>query len=93
MASPLKGNMQPTDFADADCRVSPWVWVTGWDHAPWIKGYRIWVCRCSAFWFQRHEWARSDRNSTELDDWIFTGHRHSGTFAPHMLPAPTEDEA
>jgi hypothetical protein len=93
MASPLlKGNLQPTDFADAVCKVSPWVWVDGaWDHAPWIKGYRVWVCRCSNFWFQRHEWARTDRNSTETDAWIFSGHRHNGQFPAHMIPVPEED--
>lgn len=96
MAAPLlKGNLQPTDFADAECKVSPWVWVEGrpeWANSPDIKGYRIWVCRCSAYWFQRHEWARSGRNSTEMQEWIFSGYRPYGRFDPHMLPAPTEDE-
>ena len=89
MASPLlKGNLQPTDFADSECRVSPWVWVS-WEAA---SGYRVWSCRCSGFWFQRHEWARPGRNSTEVEPWIFSGYHPHRRFEAHLIPAPPEDD-
>lgn len=84
----LKECLEPTDFADADCRVSPWAPFTG----STFTAYRIWVCKCGkGYWFQRHEWAIEGRNSTRLDDWIFSGYSPYRKWEPHLLPAPKDD--
>lgn len=85
---PLRDNLQPTDFANADCRVSPWVDFPHYGN----RAMRVWVCKCGNYWFQRHEWHREGRNSTELDEWIFSGYYHNKQHAPHMLPAPALED-
>jgi hypothetical protein len=82
----LKKNFEPTDFADADCRVTEWADFDGFND---VTGYRIWECRCGGgWWFQRHEWSRKDQNMTEMENWIFSGYHPRRTFLPHMTPAP-----
>lgn len=49
---------------DPECRVSPWRHVEG------LPPFRIWICRTSLGWFQRHEWQVQGRNSTDMEDWI-----------------------
>ena len=91
----LRDNLQPTDFADADVRVSDWRFVEDapeWGHTT-VTAYRIWVCRCSNWWFQRHEWARKGRNSTDLDEWILYGYWPRKEWDAHMKPAPKDYEA
>lgn len=81
----LKKNFEPTDFADAECR------VTGFApfESPHAVAYRIWVCRCGeGYWFQRHEWAKEGRNSTEMGEWLFTGYSPRRAFPAHMIDAP-----
>lgn len=84
----LRDNFQPTDFADAECRVSEW-WHADFHTA---KATRVWVCRCSAYWFQRHEWMIEGKNQTEFDDWIFSGYFPHKRWADHMKPAPKLDD-
>lgn len=81
----LKRGLQPTDFADSDCRVSEWREFLHYG----IKAYRVWVCRSGMFWFQRHEWQREGRNQTELDPWIPTPIKR---FHEAMMPAPEDYE-
>ena len=82
----LKKNFEPTDFADADCRVTPWMPFDGYNGT---NGYRIWICKCGAgYWFQRHEWTKEGRNSTELDEWLFAGYSPGRTFDVHLIEAP-----
>lgn len=89
----LKNNMQPTDFADSECRVSEWVEPSG---APWagslVVAYRVWECRCSAYWFHRHEWLKQGENQSQMDDWQFYGYHPRRTFAAHMKPAPNLED-
>jgi hypothetical protein len=88
----LRDNLQPTDFADAEVRVSDWVAVEGkpgWE-GKMVEGYRVWECRCSNWWFLRHEWARPGRNSTEIDPWILSGYWPRRQWAAHMTPAPKD---
>jgi hypothetical protein len=80
----LRDNLQPTDFAEADCRVSPWSEFRYHN----CVAVRVWVCKVGNYWFQRHEWQIEGKNATQLDDWIFSGYRHGKSHAPHMLPAP-----
>lgn len=81
----LRDNLQPTDFADADCRVTEWVPFDG--HGG-ITGYRIWMCKCTHHWFQRHEWAVEGKNQTRIDDWIYSGYDWRRTWTGDWLPAP-----
>lgn len=82
----LRDNLQPTDFADADCRVSSWV-----DHGHYgVVAYRVWQCQCSSYWFQRHEWQLEGKNQTRMDDWIFSGYFPQRRWQPDMVPAPKE---
>lgn len=76
----LRDNLQPTDFADAVCRVSNWTPhpYYGFSHV------RVWLCKCGNHWFQRHEWARRDANQTDLDEWIYSGYSASRVFPEHM---------
>lgn len=82
----LRDNLQPTDFANAICKVSPWVSY----EAHGVSGYRIWECSCGAYWFQRHEWSVPGQNSTKMDEWIFQGYFPRKTHAAHMVPAPKD---
>lgn len=84
----LRDNLQPTDFADADCR------TTGWVHFGHhgMRAYRIWECKCSSYWFQRHEWQPESGNQTRMDEWIFAGYFPHRRWQPHMRPAPREDD-
>lgn len=77
----LRDNLQPTDFADAECRVSDWRPhpYYGYSHV------RVWLCKCGHHWFQRHEWAREGANSTQVDDWIYSGFSISRRMPEHML--------
>jgi hypothetical protein len=85
----LRNNFQPTDFADADCRVTEWNKFDGYNG---VNGYRIWVCKCGGgYWFQRHEWTREGRNSSEMDDWIFSSYSPYRKWGGHYLPAPKDD--
>lgn len=84
----LKNSLEPTDFGDSDCRVTRWMPFQGTT----ANGYRIWVCKCGGgYWFQRHEWSKEGRNSTELDKWIFSGYSPFRSWDSHLAPAP-EDE-
>jgi hypothetical protein len=77
----LRDNLEPTDFADAVCRVSPW-------HPFGHYGYsenRVWLCRCGGHWFQRHEWAQDGKNHTQTDPWIYVGYSLTRTFPSTML--------
>jgi hypothetical protein len=69
MGGLLRDNLEPTDFADADCRITDWN-EFGYHGRP---AYRIWFCICNGHKFQRHEWQIEGRNSTELEDWIYLG--------------------
>lgn len=77
----LRDNLEPTDFADAVCR------VTDWHPHPHfgMTAYRIWLCNNSGHWFQRHEWAVEGRNQTRLDEWLYSGFSKTRGFgaAPH----------
>lgn len=68
----LRDNLQPTDFADAVCKVTEWNQYTP-DFAPDLKAYRIWICNCGNHWFSRHEWEYNGRNQTKMDDWLYSG--------------------
>lgn len=81
----LRDNLQPTDFADADCRVTDWVPFEG--HGG-CNGYRIWVCKCTYHWFQRHEWSFEGRNQTEMGERLYTGHHHRRQHEQQYKPAP-----
>lgn len=84
----LKGALEPTDFADADCRVTEWVDFK----QQTTDAYRIWICKCGkGYWFQRHEWSKPGRNSTEMDEWLFVGYSPYRTFPPNMTEAPALD--
>lgn len=76
----LRDNLQPTDFADAVCKVS------GWTAHPYYgyESVRVWLCKCGNHWFQRHEWAKAGVNSTELDEWIYAGFSNTRKFPAHM---------
>lgn len=82
----LRGNLQPTDFADAEVRVSDW---RDFPHQS-CKAYRVWVCRCTNWWFQRHEWAMEGRNSTQMDEWILSGYWPRRQWEPHLKAAPKD---
>jgi hypothetical protein len=84
----LRDNLQPTDFADADVRVSAWRDFDGFN----ATAVRVWICRCSSWWFQRHEWAREGKNSTDLEPWILQGFYPRKQFDAHMKPAPKDFE-
>lgn len=84
----LRYGLQPTDFADADCRVS--AWREGDFHG--YSAVRVWACRVSGgYWFHRHEWAQPGKNSTALDDWSFYGYFPRKQWEAHMQPAPDLD--
>ena len=77
----LRDNLQPTDFADAVCRVSSWKTFG-------FHGYsenRVWLCRCGGHWFQRHEWAEDGKNQTRIDPWIYAGYSITRKFPPSMF--------
>ncbi len=77
----LRDNLQPTDFADAVCKVTDWNPFDGYT----AEGYRIWVCRCGFHWFQRHEWLIKGKNQTQLDEWIYNGMNRTRQFDPHFI--------
>jgi hypothetical protein len=82
----LRDGFQPTDFADADCRVGSW-----WHHDfhGLYSACRVWVCKCGkGYWFQRHEWVKVGANETSMDDWIFAGYSPDRAWPAHMVPAP-----
>jgi hypothetical protein len=81
----LRDNLQPTDFADADCRVTDWTPFKGYNGC---NAYRLWMCKCTHHWFQRHEWAYEGRNQTEMDEWLYVGYHHRKEHAPHYKTAP-----
>lgn len=82
----LKKSFEPTDFSDADCRVTRWMPFKGHDD---VNGYRIWVCKCgNGYWFQRHEWSREGKNQTDIDDWLFVGYSPRRAWDDHYEPAP-----
>jgi len=86
----LRDGLQPTDFADAELRVSEWYHH---DFYGRYSAYRVWVCKCgNGYWFQRHEWARTGANSTELDDWLFSGYSHSRKWNAGMKVAETPED-
>lgn len=85
----LRDNIQPTDFADADCRVTEWVPFSGYGG---INAYRIWVCKCTNHWFQRHEWAREGSNQTDIDEWIYSGYDTRRQWTGYWEPAPDMSE-
>lgn len=80
MIAKFKKEMEPTDFLDSDCRISDWHNLT-----PELK-CRIWMCKCGFYWFQRHEWHKSDKNHTEKDEWIFTGYSTTKRFRDGLYP-------
>lgn len=82
----LRDNLQPTDFADAEVRVSDWVDF----HGSKCTAYRVWICRCTNWWFQRHEWQIEGLNSTRMDEWILNGYWPHRKWAQHMKPAPKD---
>lgn len=83
----LKKNFEPTDFADADCRVTEWYDWTYFDGE--IGAYRIWICKCgNGHWFQRHEWRYDRRNQTDIDGWIYSGYFPRREWRGHFDPAP-----
>lgn len=78
----LRDNLEPTDFADADCRVTDWQdFESGRDAGP--IAYRIWICKCTNHWFQRHEWQYAGRNSTEIEQWLYSGYYPRKQFREH----------
>jgi hypothetical protein len=81
----LRDNLQPTDFADAICRVTQWMPFDGHNGE---TGYRIWICRCTHHWFQRHEWSKAGANQTEVQDWIYVGYSPRRQFDAHLIPSP-----
>lgn len=83
----LRDNLQPTDFADAEVRVGEW-WHS--DFYGGANACRVWVCRCTNWWFQRHEWSFNDRNSTQIDPWILYGYYPRKQWEPHFKPAPKD---
>jgi len=64
----LRDNLEPTDFADADCRVTDWIKFNE------KESYRIFICKCTNHWFQRHEWREDGKNETRLEKWIYFGY-------------------
>lgn len=84
--SPLKGNLQPTDFADSEVRVGNWHYADFYN----ANACRVWICRCTNWWFQRHEWAHEGRNSTTMDPWILSGYWPNRKWPAHMQPAPED---
>lgn len=72
----LKNNMQPTDFADADCRLTDWMDFNAYGY----RSYRIWLCKAGNHWFERHEWLREGKNDTSLDEWLYRGICYSDLF-------------
>lgn len=84
----LKNSLEPTDFADADCRVTRWMPFEG--TSP--NGYRIWICKCgNGYWFQRDEWSSEGKNSTQMEHWIFSGYSPYRTWGAHYQPAPKDE--
>lgn len=86
LAMKLKDNLEPTDFINADCRLTDWLDFA----AHGIRSYRIWLCQVGNHWFQRHEWLHDGKNETQLDDWIYRGIISSDLFAGggFVHPAP-----
>lgn len=83
----FKKHLEPTDFADSDCRVTDWLGHGDW-HGKEMR-YRIWVCKVGkGHWFQRHEWWETGKNSTEVQDWIYSGYHPSRQFEEGDMPAP-----
>jgi len=81
----LRDNLQPTDFADADCRITDWHDFTG---TLGEDAYRIWMCKCGSHWFQRHEWRYTGRNFTDMQEWIYSGYSPRRTWDNHFKEAP-----
>ena len=84
----IRDNFQPTDFADAEVRVSDWHEADYYTHG----AVRVWVCRCTNYWFHRHEWKPKQGNQTTMDDWVFYGYYPRKAWAPHMKPAPNMED-
>ena len=90
----LRDNLQPTDFADAEVRVSRWVETAAlpsWADST-VSAYRVWECRCTHYWFQRHEWMKVGANASDMDGWIFAGYFPRRQFSPHMTTAPNLED-
>lgn len=69
----FKKHLEPTDFLDSECRLTEWLtFPRKPSEVHCASAYRVWVCRVGRHWFQRHEWQYDDRNSTQLDDWLYT---------------------
>ena len=84
----LKKHLEPTDFFEADCRLTDWHDFDGYNG---VNGYRIWLCEVDGHRFQRHEWRRAGQNATEIDDWLYLGQRRlSKFFGNHTSPATEE---
>lgn len=75
----LRDNLEPTDFADAVCKVSEW---KRFGHYGYTAN-RVWLCKCGGHWFQRHEWIEEGRNATKIDEWIYAGFSLTRTFGAH----------
>ncbi|QIG67421.1 hypothetical protein EVB39_092 [Rhizobium phage RHph_TM3_3_9] len=84
----LKNNLEPTDFADSEVRVTE---IMPFDGHGGAVAYRIWICRCTHHWFQRHEWFYEDRNQSEFDKWIYNGHHYRKEFDKHLIESPILD--
>lgn len=89
MTGLLRDSLQPTDFADADHRVGNWYFA---DFYGPVTGCRVHMVRTGGHWFQRHEWSRLDRNSTDLDDWLYLGHRPFKPWPTHFVPYADDAE-
>lgn len=76
----LRDSLQPTDFADAVCKVSNW---REFGHHGY-SSVRVWLCRTGNHWFQRHEWQEDGKNHTCIEEWLYTGHSVSRQFPAHM---------
>jgi hypothetical protein len=83
MTGLLRDSLQPTDFADSDHRVGSWYFA---DFHGTATACRVHMVRTGGHWFQRHEWSRSDRNSTDMDDWLYLGHRPHKPWPAHFVP-------
>lgn len=76
----LRDNLEPTDFANAECKVSEWKDFGYHEYS----ANRVWLCRCGGHWFQRHEWAEDGRNQTRTDAWLYAGYSLTRSFPQSM---------
>ncbi len=83
----IKRSLQPTDFADSEVRLSDW----HYDDFYGCKAVRVWQCKCTNHWFQRHEWMPKTGNETKMDEWIYSGYYRDKEFRSHMKPVNIED--